>query len=92
MREKKKSDKAVRMAVQSLRDERQKLAFDANLFDLRLACYPKAKSASERRKQIDAAIAELTGQSEPVSRIIAQKGRQLLPPASGPEQMEMFRE
>lgn len=55
-------DKAIRMAITALKMERQRIAFDANLFDLRLACYPKSKAASERRKEIDAAIAELIGQ------------------------------
>jgi hypothetical protein len=91
MSTKRKNDKVIRMAVQALRDERQKLAFDANLFDLRLACYPKAKAASERRKQINAAIAELTGQPEPGSGIVTQKsGPSNAQPASNPEQMEMF--
>jgi hypothetical protein len=89
MSAKRKNDKAIRLAVQALRDERQKLTFDANLFDLRLACYPQAKAASERRKQINAAIAELTGQPEPGSGMVVQKSEQ---PQSIPEQMEMFAE
>lgn len=93
MSAKSKNNKSIRLAVQALRNERQKLAFDANLFDLRLACYPKAKAASERRKEINAAIARLTGQPEPGSGIIArmavQPGKQA---NQNPEQMEMFRE
>jgi hypothetical protein len=91
MSAKRKSDKAIRLAVQALRAERQKLTFDANLFDLRLACYPRAKAASERRKQINAAIAELTGQPEPGSGIVAKKsGPSNAQPAPNPKQMEMF--
>jgi hypothetical protein len=56
----KTGDKAVRLAVEALQKERQRIAFDANLFDLRLACTPHAKRCSERRKEIDAAIADLT--------------------------------
>jgi hypothetical protein len=91
MSAKRKNDKAIRLAVQALRNERQKLTFDANLFDLRLACYPSAKAASKRRKEINAAIAELTGQPEPGSGIVAQEsGLSKTQPASNPEQMEMF--
>ncbi|MCG2787705.1 MAG: hypothetical protein L6461_21675 [Anaerolineae bacterium] len=54
------SDKATRLAVEALQKERQQIAFDANLFDLRLACTPHAKRCSERRKEIEAAIADLT--------------------------------
>jgi hypothetical protein len=57
------SDKATRLAVEALQKERQRIAFDANLFDLRLACTPHAKRCSERRKEIDAAIADLTEQN-----------------------------
>jgi hypothetical protein len=88
---KQKSDKAIRLAVQAMRAERQRLAFDANLYDLGIADYPPAKKASERRKEINAAIAELTGQPEPVSRIVAEKnGPFNAQPAPNPEQMEMF--
>ena len=59
----KTGDKAVRLAVEALQKERQRIAFDANLFDLRLACTPHAKRCSERRKEIDAAIADLTEQN-----------------------------
>lgn len=54
--------KATRLAVEALKKERQRIAYDANLFDLRLACTPHAKRCSERRKEIDAAIAALTGE------------------------------
>jgi hypothetical protein len=86
-----KSDKAIRLAVQALRNERQKLAYDANLFDLRLACYPQAKAASERRKEIDAAIAELSGQPEPSPGIAARlAGKSEKRANQNSEQMEMF--
>lgn len=51
--------KTKALAIEALIKERQRIAFDANLFDLRLACTPHAKRASERRKEIEAAIAEL---------------------------------
>lgn len=54
------SDKATRLAIEALQKERQRIAFDANLFDLRLACTPHAKHCSERRKEIAAAIVDLT--------------------------------
>ena len=59
----KNSDKSTRLAVEALQKERQRIAFDANLFDLRLTCTPHAKRCSERRKEIDAAIADLTEQN-----------------------------
>lgn len=91
MSAKQKSDKAIRLAVQALRAERQRLAFDANLYDLGIADYPAAKRSSERRKEINAAIGELIGQPEPVSGMVAQKsGLSNAPPSPNPEQMEMF--
>ena len=72
------------MAVQSLRDERQMLAFDANLFDLGVASYPQARAASKRRKEIDAAIAELTESLEAAKAEPGTRRR------SRPKQMEMF--
>jgi hypothetical protein len=81
---KRKSDKAIRLAVQALRAQHQKLAFDANLYDLGIADYPHAKKASERRKEIDAAIAELTESPEPAKAEPGAKRR------SRPNQMEMF--
>lgn len=59
----KTSDKSTRLAIEALQKERQRIAFDANLFDLRLACTPYAKRCSERRKEVDAAIADLTEQN-----------------------------
>lgn len=55
-------DKATKLAIEALLREKQRIAFDANLFDLRLACTPHAKRASERRKEIEAAIATLKSQ------------------------------
>ena len=55
--------KATRLAVEALQKERQRIAFDANLFDLRLACTPHAKRCSERRKEIDVAIGDLAEQN-----------------------------
>ncbi len=55
-------DKATKLAIEALLREKQRIAFDANLFDLRLACTPHAKRASERRKEIEAAIAKLKSQ------------------------------
>jgi hypothetical protein len=81
---KRKSDKAVRLAILSLRGERQMLAFDANLYDLGVADYPQARSASKRRKEIDAAIAELTESLE-VAKVEPAARRR-----SRPKQMEMF--
>ena len=56
-------DKTSRLAIDALVREKKRIAFDANLFDLRLACTPHAKRCSERRKEIDAAIADLTEQN-----------------------------
>jgi hypothetical protein len=65
--------KTTRLAIEALKKERQRIAFDANLFDLRLACTAHAKRCSERRKEIDAAIAELSGQAEkPITLHFAQ--------------------
>jgi hypothetical protein len=81
---KQKSDKAVRLAILSLRGERQMLAFDANLYDLGIADYPQARSASKRRKEIDAAIAELT------TSLQAEKAEPGTKRRSRPKQLEMF--
>ena len=80
------SNKAIRLAVQALQAESQKLAFDANLYDLGLAVYPMAKSASERRKEIDEAIAELT--KDQVLPAAAKQPSPVRRPTT--EQMEMF--
>ena len=81
---KQKSDKSVHLAILSLRGERQMLAFDANLYDLGVASYPQARAASKRRKEIDAAIAELT---ESLEAAKAEPGTKRRP---RPKQMEMF--
>jgi hypothetical protein len=81
---KQKSDKAVHLAILSLRGERQMLAFDANLFDLGVASYPQARTASKRRKEIDAAIAELTESLQAAKAELGARRR------SRPKQLEMF--
>jgi hypothetical protein len=78
------ADKATRLAVAALLKERQRLAFDANLFDLRLSCLPFAKNASIRRKEIDTAIAQLTGELKLTG------GSSKASPSSKTEQLEMF--
>ena len=61
-------DKTTKLAIDGLVREKQRIAFDANLFDLRLACTPHAKRASERRKEIQAAIAKL--KQKPVQLVL----------------------
>jgi hypothetical protein len=68
-------DKTTKLAIDALVREKQRIAFDANLFDLRLACTPHAKRCSERRKEIEGAIAKL--KQEPVQLVLpfmAHKG------------------
>lgn len=72
------ADKTLRMAVDALIKERRLVAFDANLFDLRLACTPHAKRCSDRRKEIDAAIVAIANTGRPQAKE---------PP---PQQLEMF--
>lgn len=55
------SKRAISRAIEALKQERRALAFDANLFDLKVATYPHAESASIRRKEIEQAILELGG-------------------------------
>ena len=61
-------DKTTKLAIDALVREKQRIAFDANLFDLRLACTPHAKRCSERRKEIQAAIAKL--KQKPVQLVL----------------------
>jgi hypothetical protein len=83
------SSKTTRLAIEALKKERQRIAIDANLFDLRLACTPHAKRCSERRKEIDVAIAELMGEAA-----INQKSinRAKKPISLRSAQMELFPE
>lgn len=51
--------KSNRLAIEALRAEVKKIAFDANLFDKGMADYPHAQRCSERRKILLAEIERL---------------------------------
>jgi hypothetical protein len=52
-----------KLAIEALRKQIQKIAFDANLFNKGLADYPYAKNCSEKRKELLKAIEELESRS-----------------------------
>lgn len=72
-------------AVEALRMQIQRIAFDANLWDLGIADYPYAEKCSLKRKRLLAEIARLEGQTVEIPKS-ARKTRQR---ASG-GQMELF--
>lgn len=57
---------ALKLAIAALKAEKQRLAFDANMHDLRGAEYPQAVAASKKRKRIVQAI-------ETLAEIIAEE-------------------
>ena len=50
------ADKANKIAIIAIRKQIQKIAVDANLFDLGLADYPYAEQCSLKRKELQTAI------------------------------------
>lgn len=55
-------------AIEALRRQIQKIAFDANLFDMGLADYPHAEECSRKRKKLLAAIEDLRGNKEEIQK------------------------
>ena len=54
-------NKTNKLAIEALRKQIQKIAFDANLFDRGMADYPYAEECSRKKKKLLEAIAELGG-------------------------------
>ena len=59
-----KLSKAVSIAIESMRLEIKKIAFDANLFDRNLVDYPLAEKRSQRKKELEDAIQTLKDEKE----------------------------
>ena len=67
-----------KLAIEALRKQIQRIAFDANLWDRGIADYPHAEHCSQKRKQLQAAIAELEGgptQRAADKRILSRSSR-----------------
>jgi hypothetical protein len=47
---------AIKLAIEAIEKEMQKLAFDAAMFDLKLASYGFSQKASKKRKRLKRAI------------------------------------
>ena len=76
-----KSNKA---AIEAIRKQIQRIAFDANLFDLGIADYHHAAQCSKRRKVLLSAIAELEGkppQSKQGTKPHSRKSEETTQPA-----------
>lgn len=50
-----------KIAIEAIRARIQKIAFDANLFDLGIADYPYSEKCSKERKKLLAAIEKIEG-------------------------------
>lgn len=51
--------KKYKIAVEALKKQIQKIAFDANLWDMGLADYPYAEKCSKKKKELLSVIEEL---------------------------------
>jgi hypothetical protein len=56
------------LAIEAIKKQIQKFAFDANLFDRGIANYPYAEKSSKKRKELLKVISELEEQNDTVSR------------------------
>jgi len=66
----------TRLAIEAIQKQIQRIAFDSNLFDRGLANYPYAENCSTKRKDLLAAIAELTQPTEFIQLIFSDPAPQ----------------
>lgn len=67
-----------KIAIEAIRKQIQKIAFDANLFDLGMSDNPYAERCSKQKKQLLAAIAKLEGKPVEVKEKESEAGWQNL--------------
>jgi len=63
------SKKENQIAIEAIRAQIQPIAFDANLWDRKIADYPWAEKCSIRRKQLLAAIDAINGKNQQLTFI-----------------------
>ena len=56
--------KTKRLAIEAMKKQVQRIAFDANLFDRGLIDHPHYEQASKKRKELLAAIKQLESEEE----------------------------
>lgn len=54
------SKRTYKLAIEVMQKEIQRIAFDANLYDLGFADFPSAENRSKRRRELLKAIEEIT--------------------------------